>query len=62
MLEDPFREAVDGWLLGSPKFVDRVAWMTSPRHPDAVRRASAGGLRLPGGPGGRGRALWDRRR
>ena len=33
--EDPFREAVGGWLLGSPKFVDRVrAGMTSPRHPD----------------------------
>ncbi len=40
MPEDPFREAVGGWLLGSPKFVDRVrAGMTSPRHPDAVPAA-----------------------
>ncbi len=40
MPEDPFREAVGGWLLGSPKFVDRVrAGMTSPRQPDAVPAA-----------------------
>jgi hypothetical protein len=40
MPEDPFREAVGGWLLGSPKFVDRVrAGMTLPRHPDAVSDA-----------------------
>jgi len=40
MPEDPFREAVGGWLLGSPKFVDRVrAGMTLPRHPAAVPAA-----------------------
>src|SRR5271157_4236418 len=40
MPEDPFREAVGGWLLGSPKFVDRVrAGMTLPRHPDAFPAA-----------------------
>jgi hypothetical protein len=39
-LEDPFRETVDDWLLGSPKFVDRVrAGMTLPRHPDTVPAA-----------------------
>jgi hypothetical protein len=37
MPEDPFREAVGGWLLGSPKFVDRVrAGMTLPSLPDAI--------------------------
>ena len=40
MPEDPFREAVGDWLLGSPKFVDRVrAGMTLPRHPAAVPAA-----------------------
>ncbi len=40
MPDDPFREAVVGWLLGSPKFVDRVrAGMTLPRHADAVPAA-----------------------
>jgi len=40
MPEDPFREAVGGWLLGSPKFVERVrAGMTSPRNPAAVPAA-----------------------
>jgi hypothetical protein len=40
MPEDPFREAVGGWRLGSRKFVDRVrAGMTLPRHPDAVPAA-----------------------
>ncbi len=40
MPEDPFREAVSGWLLGSPKFVNRVrAGMTKPRHADAIPAA-----------------------
>ena len=35
--EDPFREAVGGWLLGGPKLVDRVrSGMKVPRNPDAV--------------------------
>jgi hypothetical protein len=40
MPEDPFRDAVGGWLLGSPKFVARLrAGMSLPRHPDAVPAA-----------------------
>jgi len=40
MPEDPFREAVGGWLLGGSNFVERVrAGLTIPRHPDAVPAA-----------------------
>jgi hypothetical protein len=63
MPEIPFLESVGGWQQYGPKCVDLGAsWVdvavASRRGP---RRASAGVLRLPGGPGGRGRALWDRR-